>query len=49
VRIVEADLASIADEHVRGGFVLLLNLVEQLNGENAKLRVENLCLRDEIQ
>ena len=44
----ELDLASIADERVRTGFVMLLNLVEELKGENAELRAENQRLRDEI-
>ncbi len=45
----DLDLASIADERVRTGFVLLLNLVEELKRENVELRAENQCLRDEIQ
>ena len=44
----DLDLASIADERVRTGFVLLLNLVEDLKRENAELRAENQRLRDEI-
>ena len=44
----ELDLASIADERVRTGFVMLLNLVEDLKRENAELRAEVQRLRDEI-
>jgi Transposase IS66 family len=47
-RLEDLDLASIADERVRTGFVLLLNLVEELKRENAELRAENRRLRDEI-
>jgi len=44
----DLDLTSIADERVRTGFVMLLNLVEELKGENAELRAEVQRLRDEI-
>jgi len=44
----ELDLASIADERVRQGLLLLLNLVEELKQENAALRAENQRLRDEV-
>jgi Transposase IS66 family len=44
----ELDLSSIADERVRQGLLLLLNLVEELKRENAELRAENQRLRDEI-
>jgi len=44
----DLDLASIADERVRTGFVMLLNLVEALKRENAELRAEVQRLRDEI-
>ncbi len=44
----DLDLTSIADERVRSGFVVLLNLVEELKRENAELRAENQRLRDEI-
>src|SRR5712691_9934032 len=42
------DLGSIADERVRAGFALLLNLVEELRQENLALRDENQRLRDEV-
>ena len=44
----DLDLASIADERVRTGFVLLLNLVEELKRENTELRAEVQRLHDEI-
>jgi len=44
----ELDLSSIADERIRQGLLLLLNLVEELKRENADLRAENQRLRDEI-
>jgi hypothetical protein len=44
----ELDLGSITDERVRTGFVLLLNLVEELKRENTELRAQNQRLRDEI-
>jgi Transposase IS66 family len=44
----ELDLASIGDERVRRALLGLLNLVEELKRENAKLRAENQRLRDEI-
>src|SRR5438552_2780482 len=42
------DLGGIADERVRTGFALLLNLVEELRQENLALRAENQGLRDEV-
>ena len=42
------DLSTIQDERIRQGFVLLLNLVEELKRENSELRAENQRLRDEI-
>ena len=44
----ELDVSAIADERTRQSLVLLLNLVEELKGENAALRAENQRLRDEI-
>ncbi len=44
----DLDLSAIGDERVRQGFVLLLNLVEDLKRENAELRAENQRLRDEV-
>ena len=44
----DLDLSAIGDERVRQGFVLLLNLVEELKRENRELRAENQRLRDEI-
>src|SRR6266571_2649226 len=44
----ELDLSSVADERVRQGLLVLLNLVEELKRENAELRAENQRLRDEI-
>jgi Transposase IS66 family len=43
----DLDLSAIADERVRQGMVLLLNLVEELKRENLELRAENQRLRDE--
>ena len=43
----DLDLSAIQDERIRQGFVLLLNLVEELKRENAELRAENRRLRDE--
>lgn len=44
----DLDLSSIADERIRRGLLLLLNLVEELKRENVELRTENQRLRDEI-
>ena len=44
----ELDLSSIADERIRQGLLVLLNLVEGLKRENAELRAEIQRLRDEI-
>ena len=44
----DLDLSTIQDERIRQGFVLLLNLVEELKRENLELRAENQRLRDEI-
>jgi len=44
----ELDLAGIQDERVRTCVILLLNLVEDLTGENAARRAEVQRLRDEI-
>jgi len=44
----ELELSSIADERIRHGLLLPLNLVEELKGENPDLRAENQRLRDEI-
>jgi hypothetical protein len=43
----DLDLSAIGDERIRQGFVLLLNLVEELKRENGELRAENQRLRDE--
>src|SRR5450759_844942 len=43
----DLDLSAIADERVRQGMVLLLNLVEELKREKLRLRAENQRLRDE--
>src|SRR5450759_3931951 len=43
----DLDLSAIADERVRQGMVLLLNLVEELKRENLELRAEHQRLRDE--
>ncbi len=43
----DLDLSAIADERVRQGMVLLLNLVEELKRENSELRAEVQRLRDE--
>jgi Transposase IS66 family len=43
----DLDLSTIQDERIRQGFVLLLNLVEELKRENVELRAENQRLRDE--
>jgi hypothetical protein len=44
----ELERSGIADERVRQGLLLLLNLVEDLKRENADLRAETQRLRDEI-
>ena len=45
---LSAVVSTIADERIRQGFVLLLNLVEELKRENRELRAESQRLRDEI-
>jgi hypothetical protein len=44
----DLDLSGIEDEHARQCIVLLLNLVEDLQQDNHRLREENQRLRDEI-
>jgi len=44
----DLDLSAIADERLRTGLVMLLNLVEELKRENTELRAEVQRLRDEI-
>jgi hypothetical protein len=44
----DLDLSAIADERVRQGMALLLNLVEELKRENLDLRAEVQRLRDEV-
>lgn len=42
------DPTLIKDEKAREGYILLLNLVEELKAENERLRAENQRLRDEL-
>ena len=42
------DPTAIQDEKAREGYIILLNLVEELKSENGRLCAENQRLRDEI-
>jgi hypothetical protein len=45
---LDIDLEGITDEKMRRGFVAILNIVQHLSAENARLREENQKLKDEI-
>ena len=48
IEALDIDLAGIEDPQMRRGFVAVLNIVQQLSEENARLRQQVQKLKDEI-